>query len=151
MISSKQVDSLYYRVAWNLNPSMEHLLSKVASFCPAQSPRSQLTQQASFHDATRASIRRFIPSIYIHLLCEWVKATALQATKIFFSSLQLYPSPSMSQLSIELSAPNGRTWSQPTGLFIDNEFVESKKGEKLVTIDPAYARLIVHISRNRHG
>lgn len=52
----------------------------------------------------------------------------------------------MSQLSVELSAPNGRTWSQPTGLFIDNEFVESKKGEKLVTIDPAYARLIVHKS-----
>jgi aldehyde dehydrogenase (NAD+) len=43
----------------------------------------------------------------------------------------------MSQLSIELTAPNGRTWSQPTGLFINNEFVESQKGNKLVTIDPA--------------
>ena len=57
----------------------------------------------------------------------------------------------MSQLSVELSAPNGRTWSQPTGLFIDNEFVESKKGEKLVTIDPAYVLLIVKDRPSRHG
>lgn len=44
----------------------------------------------------------------------------------------------MSQLSVDLTAPNGKTWSQPTGLFINNEFVESQKGNKLVTIDPAY-------------
>lgn len=45
----------------------------------------------------------------------------------------------MSQLSVQLTAPNGQTWSQPTGLFINNEFVESQKGNKLVTTDPAYA------------
>jgi aldehyde dehydrogenase (NAD+) len=44
----------------------------------------------------------------------------------------------MTQLSIELTAPNGRTWSQPTGLFINNEFVPSQKGDLLSTIDPAY-------------
>lgn len=57
----------------------------------------------------------------------------------------------MSQLSVELSAPNGRIWSQPTGLFIDNEFVESKKGETLVTIDPAYVLFIVKDRPSRHG
>jgi hypothetical protein len=49
----------------------------------------------------------------------------------------------MSQLSIELTAPNGRTWSQPTGLFINNEFVESQKGSKLETIDPAYVHVTI--------
>lgn len=44
----------------------------------------------------------------------------------------------MSELAVELTAPNGKTWSQPTGLFINNDFVESQKGNKLVTIDPAY-------------
>lgn len=47
----------------------------------------------------------------------------------------------MAQLSVQLTAPNGQTWSQPIGLFINNEFVESQKGDKLVTIDPAYVFL----------
>lgn len=57
----------------------------------------------------------------------------------------------MSQLSVELSAPNGRTWSQPTGLFINNEFVESKKGDKLNTIDPAYVLVVLQDRRVDHG
>jgi aldehyde dehydrogenase (NAD+) len=51
----------------------------------------------------------------------------------------------MTQLSIDLTALNGRTWSQSTGLFINNEFVESQKGKKLATIDPAYVSAINHI------
>ncbi|KAF2144339.1 uncharacterized protein K452DRAFT_317016 [Aplosporella prunicola CBS 121167] len=40
-------------------------------------------------------------------------------------------------LSIDLTAPNGRTWTQPLGLFINNEFVPSKSGKKISSIDPA--------------
>ncbi|KAL1640210.1 mitochondrial aldehyde dehydrogenase [Diplodia intermedia] len=40
-------------------------------------------------------------------------------------------------LSTEITAPNGRKWTQPLGLFIDNEFVPSQSGKKLTTIDPA--------------
>ncbi|WYZ40742.1 hypothetical protein EsH8_IV_001083 [Colletotrichum jinshuiense] len=36
----------------------------------------------------------------------------------------------------ELTAPNGRTWSQPLGLFIDNEFVQSSDGRTLTTVNP---------------
>lgn len=43
----------------------------------------------------------------------------------------------MGDLSIELTAPNGRKWTQPTGLFINNEFVPSSNGQKIDTIDPA--------------
>lgn len=39
--------------------------------------------------------------------------------------------------SIEITAPNGRTYQQPTGLFINNEFVESA-GQKIESLDPAY-------------
>ena len=43
----------------------------------------------------------------------------------------------MAQLAVQLTAPNGVKWLQPTGLFIDNEFVPSQDGGKLTTIDPA--------------
>ncbi|MCJ1375374.1 hypothetical protein MMC20_006609 [Loxospora ochrophaea] len=42
----------------------------------------------------------------------------------------------MSDLSIELTAPNGRKYIQPTGIFINNEFVKPKSGEKITSINP---------------
>jgi hypothetical protein len=70
------------------------------------------------------------------------------AHRIVGKNQAFLPQPShtfskMSQLFTELIAPNGRAWSQPTGLFINNEFVESQKGNKLVTIDPAYVHFMV--------
>jgi hypothetical protein len=44
----------------------------------------------------------------------------------------------MVSLSVQLTAPNGRVWSQPTGLFINNQWVKSSTGEKIATINPAY-------------
>ena len=40
-------------------------------------------------------------------------------------------------LSIELTAPNGHKYTQPTGLFINNEFVRSKSGKKITSINPS--------------
>ena len=37
----------------------------------------------------------------------------------------------MSDLFVELTAPNGRKYQQPRGLFINNEFVKSKSGETM--------------------
>ena len=45
----------------------------------------------------------------------------------------------MSDLSVELTAPNGRKYIQPTGLFINNEWVKSSNEQKLTTINPTYA------------
>ncbi|KAI9817385.1 MAG: hypothetical protein M1832_004692 [Thelocarpon impressellum] len=42
----------------------------------------------------------------------------------------------MSNLFIKLTAPNGRKYTQPIGLFINNEFVESRLGEKITSINP---------------
>jgi hypothetical protein len=62
----------------------------------------------------------------------------LEPTYSHHSTVTTTDPSDMTQLSIELTAPNGRTWSQPTGLFINNEFVASQKGDLISTIDPAY-------------
>ena len=43
----------------------------------------------------------------------------------------------MAQLARDLVAPNGVKYTQPTGLFINNEFVKAAKGETIDSIDPA--------------
>ena len=42
----------------------------------------------------------------------------------------------MSDLSVEVTAPNGVKYTQPTGLFINNEFVAGSKGNKITSINP---------------
>lgn len=43
----------------------------------------------------------------------------------------------MSDLFTDLTAPNGLKYTQPLGLFINNEFVPSQSGKKIPSIDPA--------------
>lgn len=54
-----------------------------------------------------------------------------------FSGRRFHSSAIMSNLSVQLTAPNGRSYEQPIGLFINNEFVASKSGEKFATINPS--------------
>jgi hypothetical protein len=43
----------------------------------------------------------------------------------------------MSDMEVELTAPNGVKYIQPLGLFIDNEFVKPKKADsKITSINP---------------
>jgi NAD-dependent aldehyde dehydrogenases len=39
-------------------------------------------------------------------------------------------------MEIELTAPNGRRWMQPLGLFINNEFVASSNGQTITSVNP---------------
>lgn len=48
-----------------------------------------------------------------------------------------HPSFNMAGLFVNLEAPNGVKYSQPTGLFINNEFVAASSGQTIVSIDPA--------------
>ena len=50
-----------------------------------------------------------------------------------------------SGLSVELTAPNGHKYTQPIGLFINNEFVKSKSGAKITTINPADEKEIASV------
>ncbi|KAJ4357528.1 mitochondrial aldehyde dehydrogenase [Didymosphaeria variabile] len=43
----------------------------------------------------------------------------------------------MSDLFVELTAPNGHKYKQPRGLFINNEFVKSLSGETITSINPS--------------
>jgi aldehyde dehydrogenase (NAD+) len=52
----------------------------------------------------------------------------------------------MASKTITLRAPNGKEWEQPTGLFINNEFVESTNPENtIVSIDPATEKEIAAV------
>ncbi|KAI1105959.1 aldehyde dehydrogenase [Jackrogersella minutella] len=39
-------------------------------------------------------------------------------------------------MEVELEAPNGIKWTQPLGLYINDEYVKSSKGETIPTINP---------------
>lgn len=54
----------------------------------------------------------------------------------FISSTTSSPPITMSDLSVEITAPNGLKYTQPTGLFINNEFVKGNGGT-ITSIDPA--------------
>jgi hypothetical protein len=43
---------------------------------------------------------------------------------------------SSSTMEVELTAPNGRKWTQPLGLFINNVFVKSSNGQTIASINP---------------
>ncbi|KAH8895668.1 aldehyde dehydrogenase [Thozetella sp. PMI_491] len=51
----------------------------------------------------------------------------------------------MAELAVNLTAPNGTTWLQPTGLFINNEFTKSSTDATIVTVDPATEREIATV------
>jgi len=49
----------------------------------------------------------------------------------------------MSDLTVELTAPNGRKYVQPTGLFINNEWVKGSAGEMITSINPSFVCLSI--------
>ncbi|KAI9929547.1 hypothetical protein ASPWEDRAFT_172797 [Aspergillus wentii DTO 134E9] len=51
----------------------------------------------------------------------------------------------MSDLTVQLTAPNGRTYAQPLGLFINNEFVASKSGKRIDSINPSDESVIASV------
>ena len=61
------------------------------------------------------------------------------------------------RLEAELTAPNGTRWTQPLGLFIDNQFRESVEGDVITTSDPLYVYLscswlhLLFISKASHS
>lgn len=81
------------------------------------------------------------PLFFFRLRCRGaprLRQTSLAAFRTPFARGRSFHSSyiRMSDLSVELTAPNGRKYTQPLGLFINNEFVKSKSGEKIVSINP---------------
>ena len=44
--------------------------------------------------------------------------------------------------SVKLTLPSGKQYTQPTGLFINNEFVKAKSGKTFDAINPATSKAI---------
>lgn len=73
---------------------------------------------------------------------------------IFLFTFSLYRTPiykihhSIMATSVQITLPNGVTYEQPTGLFINNEFVPSSDGEMIETINPSTEEVItkVHVA-----
>lgn len=59
--------------------------------------------------------------------------------------IHLLSSATMSGLSVPLQTPNGHRYNQPTGLFINNEFVKSSTGQKITSISPSSEAEIVSV------
>ncbi|EHA26138.1 hypothetical protein ASPNIDRAFT_171426 [Aspergillus niger ATCC 1015] len=51
----------------------------------------------------------------------------------------------MSDLFVNPTTPNGHSYTQPTGLFINNEFVKATSGSRISTLDPATEREITTV------
>lgn len=64
------------------------------------------------------------------------RVTILGTFRSFSITAQAQQSSS-SKMEVELTAPNGKKWTQPLGLFINNEFVKSSNGQKITSINPA--------------
>ena len=43
----------------------------------------------------------------------------------------------MADLKVDVTAPNGKKFTLPTGLFINNEFVKASGGDKITSINPS--------------
>ncbi|KXJ85432.1 aldehyde dehydrogenase domain-containing protein [Microdochium bolleyi] len=50
-----------------------------------------------------------------------------------------------SNVSVRLTAPNGRQYNQPTGLFINNEWVKSSDGGQIKSINPSNEQEITSV------
>ncbi len=52
-------------------------------------------------------------------------------------------------LSVPITLPNGTTYEQPTGLFINNEFVKSRQGKTFEVFNPSTEEEITHVYEAR--
>ncbi|CDK24764.1 unnamed protein product [Kuraishia capsulata CBS 1993] len=73
-------------------------------------------------------------------------ASPAQLRAVGFAFQRLY---SNLPLSVPITLPNGITYDQPTGLFINNEFVPSKQGKTFAVLNPSTEEEITHIYESR--
>ncbi|KKA26816.1 hypothetical protein TD95_000756 [Thielaviopsis punctulata] len=64
-------------------------------------------------------------------------ASSSYAWPVYHALQQRWSSTTVHQdLEVKLTAPNGISWVQPLGLFINNEFVRSSNAQKFETLNP---------------
>ncbi|ANZ75076.1 BA75_02666T0 [Komagataella pastoris] len=74
------------------------------------------------------------------------KALKSQINAFNVAALRFYSSL---PLQVPITLPNGKTYNQPTGLFINNEFVPSKQGKTFAVLNPSTEEEITHVYESR--
>lgn len=46
-------------------------------------------------------------------------------------------------MEVDITAPNGKKWTQPLGLFINNEFVKSSNEQRIASINPTFVTTFI--------
>ncbi len=100
-------------------------------------PMSNLKTFFSLPPALRASFTT-PPSSCAKLTWRRVQSARFAAARDW---QRYYGTRVMTNTSVELTAPNGRKYTQPIGLFIDNEWHPSSNGEKITSINPTFVYL----------
>lgn len=67
-------------------------------------------------------------------------------TAAFAHALRYY---SHLPLKVKVDLPNGISYEQPTGLFINNQFVPSKQGKTFEVLSPSTEEEITHVYEGR--
>ncbi|RYP54741.1 hypothetical protein DL768_000565 [Monosporascus sp. mg162] len=73
-----------------------------------------------------------------------VRPTGLRSSPLNRSAVTRFVS-TLANLKVDLTAPNGKQFALPTGLFINNKFVKSTSGNKITSINPTDEREICSV------
>lgn len=108
-------------------------------------PSRSLFSTSLLATSSSSHLRFAVPVFYrsggIRVCTRQVPLRSLSSSySIPFSSspraLSSYTKP-IPKMEVELTAPNGKKWSQPLGLLINGEFVKSSNEQKIATINPS--------------
>lgn len=103
-----------------------------SSSCSSSSTHLRSAAAPIFYSSS-AALRAWTPQIKLRSLSYPFSSTFPASRRAALSSYTK-PIPTM---EVELSAPNGKKWSQPLGLLINGEFVKSSNEQKLTSINPS--------------
>lgn len=110
-----------------------------SKLCAAGIPSAHSTSSGkskaiqTFPDYSRFMSRRLLP----FLRFSPCRSSPSVAPSSIFHQRYFTSTPfRMADLAIDLTAPNGKKFTLPTGIFINNEFVKPKSGEKITSINP---------------
>ncbi|KAG7864113.1 hypothetical protein KL919_000141 [Ogataea angusta] len=110
---------------------------------------SSRSSGAELHELRGRSINTLPPAIigpqysFPIMLRTSLRSLAKPAARVSLRFYSSYP------LSTTVTLPNGKSYEQPTGLFINNEFVPSKQHKTFEVINPATEEEICHVYEAR--
>ncbi|KAF4470260.1 aldehyde dehydrogenase (NAD+) [Fusarium albosuccineum] len=98
---------------------------------------------------TSRHFRPVHPSSVRPLMISWCRSSTTPLKRFIITTHRRFST--MADLFVNLEAPNGVKYRQPTGLFINNEFVPGSASRKITSIDPATEKEIATVDAASAG